>query len=570
MSALETAPELSVAPQPRPRPAVGRTLAPWIAPSAVPIVLALAYLVVLVIRYPAIIDWQNADADVSGFYVLATAMAHGHFGTIQLSTQGSWVQYGFMVATAGLSFHRLLWELFTPLLAVVTIGLVAGSVARVGGRASVAMTVVLLTAASPAVLMCLISVGWHNATPLGAALLAGHLVWMGRRRRRGGVLLASVAVVGLLAGVLLASDELFGLVGVLPYVISAAAVSRGTGSRRIPLSALETVVIALVARTVLLAVIKAIGIQFAAPPIALDLPAAPTHALWLAQGLLRFGNGRNIGPHSAIVAPLTIAAAVVTVAAVGAMLLVAVRGWRARTHDLDARTRALHTTFWVTSALLAALAYVVTDLAYRPSDRYFVIVMFAVAATAPLLLAGEARARTRWAVARAAAIFAAASLVALSTSQLHHRAILVEGAATYQLAPIEHLVASEHLGTGYAGYWDAENLDWMSHGRLRVRPLFGSHRTVSAMFFQRASVWYRPRAHTPSYLIIAPADQNLPDARPRSLPTPSRVFHVGPITVDAWPYDIAAFLQRSPTPVPGITAAQLRAARRADLRLARP
>ena len=91
MSALETT-DLPGAVARHRGPTISRALVGRVVPLAVPVALAVAYLVLPVVRYPQIIAWQNADSDVASSYVLASAIAHGHVGQIQLSTQGTWLE----------------------------------------------------------------------------------------------------------------------------------------------------------------------------------------------------------------------------------------------------------------------------------------------------------------------------------------------------------------------------------------------------------------------------------------------------------------------------------------------
>jgi hypothetical protein len=79
---------------------------------------------------------------------------------------------------------------------------------------------------------------------------------------------------------------------------------------------------------------------------------------------------------------------------------------------------------------------------------------------------------------------------------------------------IEALVHSRHLGVGYAGYWDAAPLDWLSHEHLRVFPLTRVFGHTEPMSIARVAAWYRPRGN------------------------------IGQATVATYPYDIAAYLHR--------------------------
>jgi hypothetical protein len=219
----------------------------------------------------------------------------------------------------------------------------------------------------------------------------------------------------------------------------------------------------------------------------------------------------------------------------------------------------VHVAFWVSAAAWVSVAYIITNAAYWPSDRYFVVIMFSVAATVPLLSSGTRHARRM--VAGGVAVFASASLVALATSAINHDSVIIHGADVTEMSRIETLVHHDHLRVGYAGYWNAASLSWSSDGQLHVYPLLGNDVHAAPMYLERVAAWYRPRPHTPTYLILSPNDF-LPDRLPSSLPRPAHTVHLGNITVDIWPYDIAAYFSQSPIPIPGITTPSLQQARR--------
>ncbi|MGH2858622.1 MAG: hypothetical protein ACRDMJ_14195, partial [Solirubrobacteraceae bacterium] len=177
--------------QPSPRSArtsaVGRPLLalhwrerlPWIVLGA----LAAAYLTLLAIRFPELIRWENADSDVASAFTLTDAIARGHTGPVVLSTQGSWVPLLWGLATHGLPFHRLVWELSPAAIAFFAALLVGWSVGQFAGRRAAVVAVVLIVVASPVVLTTFTSAFFHNTTVPGAALLAAYLVWLSLRER---------------------------------------------------------------------------------------------------------------------------------------------------------------------------------------------------------------------------------------------------------------------------------------------------------------------------------------------------------------------------------------------------
>jgi hypothetical protein len=144
-------------------------------------------------------------------------------------------------------------------------------------------------------------------------------------------------------------------------------------------------------------------------------------------------------------------------------------------------------------------------------------------------------------VATGATIFIVASIVSLAARDVLG-VIDFRGADVPLAARIESLVRSEHLGVGYAGYWNAASLDWSSHERLRVYPLTDKFGHTEPMYLARVDAWYRPRRHTASYLVLAPGDFDLADKLPSDLPSPARQVQLGAVTVAIYPYDIAAYL----------------------------
>jgi hypothetical protein len=348
-----------------------------------------------------------------------------------------------------------------------------------------------------------------------------------------------MAVVAVVVGTFLASDELLAVVGLVPYVgVSVVLAWRERDrSRLIPVVATTAASVAVAFLTS--QIMKSLDFTTTTPHLRFTRSLIPSHVKWLVQGLLRMGNGLSVAPHGSSRTPLVIAAGVVTLAAVIAMLWLAARTLihPAKSGDVG-RARDLHIMFWAGSLICAAAGYVVTTVADYPTDRYFMVAVPAVAATAPLLGAGR---RGRPIVAAGATVFIAASIVSLGAGDVRG-VIAFQGADVPLAARIETLVRSEHLGVGYAGYWNAASLDWSSHERLHVYPLTDRFGHTEPMYLGRADAWYRPRPRTSSYLLLAPGDFDLADRLPPDLPPPARQIRLGAVTMAIYPYDIAAYL----------------------------
>jgi len=388
----------------------------------------------------------------------------------------------------------------------------------------------LIAAASPTGVISLTAPWAHNTTLPAAALLGGFLVWLHRRPHRTRTLAATALALSVVVGACLASDGLLWTEGLIPFVLVALVSALLTRSWRpaAPVAAVAGGAIAVA--TVLSHTMRSLGFTTTTPPLELRLGLIGLHLSWLTEGLLRMGNGWAFAPQAAWRAPLTAAAALVTVAALALTARLAARSLT-EVRDRLTRARAIHVLFWTASLLCAAGAYVAT--AEVPSDRYVLVAIPAIAATVPLALGGGGATRR---VAIGASVFIAASIVALAVGDVRYGT--ERGIVARQAGPLEALVAGHHLGVGYAGYWDAAPLDWTSHERLHVYPVTDAYGPLVPMVIARDAAWYRPR-RTASYLFIAPGDNTLADRRPPGLPAPAHVYRLGLATVLAYRYDIA-------------------------------
>jgi hypothetical protein len=513
----------------------------WLHPVLAPVLIAVAYLVVLVVHYPGWIAAQNANSDIAGSFTITEAIARGHTGPVVLSTQGNWVEIGWGLLTRGLPFHRLIWELSAPAATLLAVAVLAWTVHRLAGRAAALLSAAIVLAASPTAVLSFTSASFHNLTPLGAVLLDAYLLWLaGRDHSRGRVML-SVAAIGVVTGALLASDELLLVVGVVPFFLASLLVAFRTRGYRDAWPAVAVTITAILVSHVVGALMTARHYRLTTPPLRLGGPVGD-RVQWLAAGLLRLGNGRSVGSHPTIMQPLVLAAAVVCVVAMLAVLRTCGRPVPRLLGEPDGVARALHVKFWGASLLLTWGAYVLTNVAAAPTDRYVVSTVLVVGALIPLYLHGR---RSTWLVASATAIFCGAGLAAIGAGEL--RSLQPHESPLTRVARIEALVASHHLGAGYAGYWDAASLQWATHGRLAPVPLFFAPGRATPYFLYRVSAWYRPRPHKPSWLVVGPGDPAMPTTIPRDLPTPAHVYSLGNgVRVATWPFDIAADLGPAP------------------------
>jgi hypothetical protein len=518
---------------------VGRAVSPVIVPCT----LFAGYLVMLIVAFPRLISWENADSDVASAYVLADAVSQGHTGHVVMSTQGSWVPLWYGLATHGLGFHRVLWEISPALLTLAAALLIGWSVSRVASRAAGALAIALMLAASPTALFLFTAAFFHNTTIPGVALLGAFLVWIANGSRSGRGVVIAVVALSIVVGTFMASDELLAVVGLVPFagvVLIHALRSRDHALAR-PVMGLTAGSVAIALLTS--AVMRSAGFSTTTPTLQFTRRFLFTHARWFVDGVLRFGNGLSVAPHSSVRTPLVVAAGVVTLAAFAAALWLGARSLvapqrRTESAAVTPGARELHAAFWASSMVCAAIAYVVTTVASYPTDRYFTVVVPALAATMPLLLRKRV---TAWLIAAGASIFIVASIVSLAADN-EQNVIVIRGADVAYAKQIESVVRARGLSVGYTGYWNAASLDWSTRERLHVYPITDRFGPTQPMYLARADAWYRPRPHTPSYLILAPGDFDLRDQLPSDLPRPRSQVRIGPITVAIYPDDLAAHL----------------------------
>jgi hypothetical protein len=514
------------------------------SPLVIPCLLAIAYVVVLVVHFPRLIGWENADSDIASAYVLTDAVSLGHTGQVVMSTQGSWAPLWYGLITHGLAFHRVLWEISPALLTLAAAIVIGATVGKLTRAAAGVLSTVLIVAASPTALFTLTGAFFHNTTIPGAAVLGAYLVWVTARRRAGPAAVAAAVLVSLVVGVFVASDELLAVVAVIPF-LAAGVLRRWRAGDRTGFVAVLAVTAGTVAVALITsAVMSSLHFSTTTPSLRFTRRFIPLHAKWLGQGLLRLGNGLSVAPHSGARTPLVVAAAVVTVGALAGMAWLAVRSIARPAREGQGAARDAHVLFWTGALVCAAVAYVVTTVVSSPTDRYLIVGVPALAATVPLLAAGR---RSAWLVAAGASVFITASIVSLAADD--ERLLIYQGVTVPQASRLEAFVRAQHLTVGYAGYWDAANLDWVTHGTLHVYPITNRFGPTEPMYLARVQAWYRPRPATPTYLLLAPNDADLPDRIPPDLPAPAREARIGPVIVAIYPYDLAARLH-APSRVP--------------------
>jgi hypothetical protein len=253
------------------------------------------------------------------------------------------------------------------------------------------------------------------------------------------------------------------------------------------------------------------------------------HVRLLVEGLTRFANGDFYGRAIGLHGVFALACAALVLIGIG------VSGRYARELLGTARANAplvAHVAFWSAAAVLLVGSYVLTT---APTDattsRYVIPVLYGTAALLPLALV-----RHRLVLAAAVSVIALASVAALLRKDYADPPYA--GGTT--AAALERAVRSERLDHGFAGYWDAPNLMWATHMRVRVYPVYTCGTRVCRMYLHRISSWYTPKPGTRSFLLVDPAQPILAAPDPAFGKPQRTVTLPGNIGMFIYDHDIAA------------------------------
>ena len=102
------------------------------------------------------------------------------------------------------------------------------------------------------------------------------------------------------------------------------------------------------------------------------------------------------------------------------------------------------------------------------------------------------------------------------------------------------------MSTGYAGYWDAQNLSWQTRMHLQVAPVTRCTTTQLCPYdFFTIRSWYVPH-RGPSFLLLDDT-YNVIAGAPPFVRNATGSYRFGPLTLYVFDYDIARHVRLPPT-----------------------
>jgi hypothetical protein len=208
--------------------------------------------------------------------------------------------------------------------------------------------------------------------------------------------------------------------------------------------------------------------------------------------------------------------------------------------DRPASARVAYVSFWATSLIVQAAVFIGTSVPKTKtgSIRYALAGYVAIMALMPLVT--RRGPVWRWAATVGVCVFALCSIFQLARRPYHPYGHY-PGPPQAQL--VLRFARANHVSYGYASYWDAQDLTWLTGFRLQIYPVrSGCGPEGLCPDKARISSWYLPRPGTRSMVIADRAQPGVPQIPPQ-LGRPVARTQIGSLTVAVYSSDIAARLQ---------------------------
>jgi hypothetical protein len=514
-----------------------------------PAALFLAWVVLLLASFGAIVEVIYGDADISSATVIGELFPKAPSGASTVLGYHPWYStLWFELATRWLPGHRHVWEVGPWVASVIGIALVGWATAKVAGRWAGWLVAIVLVCAGTRLLRIQFGSDIHGATAVNVCFLDAFLVLLVLRGGRIGrplVHLLMCALIAIVTAIGLSSDVLLMPAGVVPFVAAGLMQLRwapGAIGRRIALTTSVIGAASIVVAEVAIAAMHRVHVYTGAHTINFarydDLVGNVVHYF---QSLADLFNGDFGGAAITARSTLELACAVVVAFA----FVVAVRvgldqidRLRAVEPPLSA-AREAHVGFWFAAVVLTSAAFVLSSIVNLSLGRYIVAVGYGVVVLAAVSLAGRGYVARVVGVA-AACVLIAGSVVALADRDLASNPWHYPRNADARL--ISTFAQGEGLKYGYAAYWVAAPITWESKLGVEVYPVITCPAPSGLCTYpwHEISSWYKPRPSTRSFLIADP--RYGPPPSDFHLGKPDEVVTLGDYALYVYGYDIASRL----------------------------
>jgi hypothetical protein len=523
------------------------------------VIFAAVYGLVVVVNFSSLITaiYMNSDAAIAP--VIGKLLASAPPGSHVLLGNHPWYEdLWFLRATAGLPGYRQLWLIAPAAWTLLGFGLLAWSTWKVLGARAAAITFSGLVCLGAGGRSFFFSFDTHSLTALHTILLGVLLTWLAANSER--LRAWQLSVIALGAGAISAApvsgDTLFLPWALLPMLATSAVLAwrtRSPAQWKLLAVAVGITAVALVGGDLLREAAQHSGWRYYNQHVSFVMANhLLSNFVLLGQSFLYLAGGEFLGQGIHFQSDMVLASGALMAVALIALPFELRRRVSAAAPapvqiDPKSAGRLAYILFWSFGLLLSSAAYLFSTAAVNvASARYLLAGYIAIAALLPLLAA-----RTRaWhaSVAVGVCVFALIASYQVVRKPFQPPTAPSPARATELL----RLARYEHVDYGYASYWDAADLTWLTHFGLKVYPVFQCvpHKATICWFdLVRVDSWYRPRPNTRSMLIVDRKIKPLLVSGPDPvLGTPSLVTTRGHLQVFIYPYDIAARFYHTPVP----------------------
>jgi hypothetical protein len=527
----------------------------WLA-----VLVAAGYALLVLLNLSAMLGGIYQDSDAAAAPVLATLGPHAPAGSVITLGQHAWYEdYLLLVATRWLPLHRDLWELAPVAWCVAGLGLVGWSVARAFDRVWAAVVVAALMCVGQQGRHYFLSWDAHSITALHAAILGAVLVWLAPRAAamRWPRLAVLTTVVGLFGALPWASDTLFALWALAPFVLAAALLAwclpQRSGWPLLALAVASSILTVLLGSAVAEVMRSHHLIGYSLHYSFVGADGVGHNLAVLGESFASLAGGDFFGT---VINRSAVPVAISGVLALGAAVAVAIAVRRqigglvaeAEGGAPAASTRLAYVSFWAGSLALGVLAYVATSVPVDVTTaRYLLGPYVAVGALLPVLGQRSAAAqpgRQMPSAARRAAVTGGVALFALTGAfELARHPVEQSTAPNATAARAVAAFARAHgVARGYASYWAANDMMWANRLSFPVYPVHNCAPSAPRLCrdgIATISSWYTPQPGIRSMLVIAPGVAGLTTLDPMLGP-PVLTSTVDGMMVRVYPYDIAS------------------------------
>lgn len=421
---------------------------------------------------------------------------------------------------------------------IVSLGLLAYAVSRIGSRPQALTTFVLGLLAPSALLYTESDTSGRFLTTLTTVLFAASLIWIllprSDRGRQPRSLVTGAVLLGIAGGMGTASDPLLGVVALLPLAgtgIFLWATWRDGRSRTLCFFTLGVALVSGLSYVATNRLAQGLTLRYVLPTWtgANQAIAIRDVTIFGDDVLASLGGFLSYSWNAYLSSWIFVLGMLVCLLIAGALVRVMSSAIHKTGSEPRDRTRIAFCVFWMLSAFSNVVLFLATNTPDDTSSvRYLLSVLLAFAAVAPLALT---RTRLERIVLVTGVLLLAlgdsANLIDFSSAPMP---------SSSAISSLVKVLSANHVSFGYGDYWYANVVTYDTGGRITILPVggCGSDRAhLCPQLFNASGEWFTQPPRLPVAVIVSSSrtSMTLDTAPSRTYGTPAEVLRVGMATV---------------------------------------